>query len=175
MTKVLVTGGAGFIGSNFVRYALHHHPDWHVVNLDKLTYAGNLKNLDDITSDPATASRYRFVQGDIADEACVDPLFAEERFDFALNFAAETHVDRSIGNPGDFIQTDVYGTYVLSRQPNNTVSHASSRSPRMRSMGASKTDPLPRSLLSTLEILTQPAKREPTGWRIRISPPMASM
>jgi dTDP-glucose 4,6-dehydratase len=113
MTKVLVTGGAGFIGSNFVRYALHHHPDWHVVNLDKLTYAGNLKNLDDITSDPATASRYRFVQGDIADEACVDPLFAEELFDFALNFAAETHVDRSIGNPGDFIQTDVYGTYVL--------------------------------------------------------------
>jgi len=123
MTKVLVTGGAGFIGSNFVRYALHHHPDWHVVNLDKLTYAGNPRNLDDITSDPATAARYRFVQGDIADESCVVPLFAEEHFDFALNFAAETHVDRSIGNPGDFIQTDVYGTYVLleaSKQYNLT-------------------------------------------------------
>lgn len=113
MTKVLVTGGAGFIGSNFVRYALRHHPDWQVVNLDKLTYAGNPRNLDDITSDPVTSARYRFVQGDIADEACVNPLFAEEQFDFALNFAAETHVDRSIGNPGDFIKTDVYGTYVL--------------------------------------------------------------
>jgi dTDP-glucose 4,6-dehydratase len=113
MVKVLVTGGAGFIGSNFVRYILRKQPDWQVVNLDKLTYAGNLKNLEEVTQDPDLARRYRFVQGDIIDQECVNALFAQEKFAFALNFAAETHVDRSIGNPGDFIQTDVYGTYVL--------------------------------------------------------------
>lgn len=113
MIHVLVTGGAGFIGGNFVRYALAKHPDWRIVNLDKLTYAGRKENLSDIENDPATASRYRFVQGDIADASVVDPLFAEEKFTYAFNFAAETHVDRSIGDPGSFIQTDVYGTYVL--------------------------------------------------------------
>ncbi|MCG3196776.1 MAG: dTDP-glucose 4,6-dehydratase [Candidatus Omnitrophica bacterium] len=113
MTTVLVTGGAGFIGSHFVRCALHKHPGWRIVNLDKLTYAGNRSNLKDIEGDPATSSRHRFVHGDIADENLVDSLFAEEKFDYALNFAAETHVDRSIGDPGAFILTDVYGTYVL--------------------------------------------------------------
>lgn len=113
MTCILVTGGAGFIGSNFIRYAFSHHPEWRIVNLDKLTYAGNPENLKDIEADPAAAKRYRFVQGDIVDQECVRTIFSEERFDYALNFAAETHVDRSIGNPGDFIQTDVYGTYVL--------------------------------------------------------------
>ena len=113
MISVLVTGGAGFIGSNFVRYALAKHPNWRIVNLDKLTYAGNPENLRDVMDDPDLAARHRLVEGDIADAEIVDPLFAEESFSFALNFAAETHVDRSIGDPGSFIQTDVYGTYVL--------------------------------------------------------------
>lgn len=106
--KVLVTGGAGFIGSNFIRYALKKHADWQVINLDKLTYAGNLENLSDVSKD----SRYRFVQGDLSDEKLVNQIFAEG-VDYCLNFAAETHVDRSIGNPRDFIVTDVEGTYVL--------------------------------------------------------------
>jgi dTDP-glucose 4,6-dehydratase len=113
MIAVLVTGGSGFIGSNFVRYALKRYDNWRVVNLDKLTYAGNPANLKDVEEAPETGSRYRFVRGDIADPEVVEALFAEEKFDYALNFAAETHVDRSIGDPGDFIQTDVYGTYVL--------------------------------------------------------------
>lgn len=113
MISVLVTGGCGFIGSNFVRLALARHPDWRIVNLDKLTYAGNPENLKDVESLPETAERYRFVQGDIADAEVVSRLFEEEKFTYALNFAAETHVDRSIGDPGDFIRTDVYGTYVL--------------------------------------------------------------
>ncbi|MCA9426577.1 MAG: dTDP-glucose 4,6-dehydratase [Candidatus Omnitrophica bacterium] len=111
--NVLVTGGAGFIGGNFVRYALKNHPDWRVVNLDKLTYAGRKENLADIEQDSDTASRYRFVHGDIADMSVIDPLFDEEKITYVFNFAAETHVDRSIGDPGSFIQTDVYGTYVL--------------------------------------------------------------
>ncbi len=104
----LVTGGAGFIGSNFVRYLLRSYPDCSVVNLDKLTYAGNLDNLKDVEND----SRYSFVHGDIADAEIVTTLF-EKGIDVAVNFAAETHVDRSIGDPGEFITTDVYGTYVL--------------------------------------------------------------
>ncbi|HOO76411.1 MAG TPA: dTDP-glucose 4,6-dehydratase [bacterium] len=106
--KVLVTGGAGFIGSNFIHYWLETHPEDEIVNLDKLTYAGNPDNLKDIADDP----RYRFVKGDIADADTVGHLFAEG-IDLAVNFAAETHVDRSIGDPDDFIRTDIYGTYVL--------------------------------------------------------------
>jgi len=113
MIPVLVTGGAGFIGSNFIRFVLRQNPNWRVVNLDKLTYAGNLRNLEDISTDPAMADRYRFVQGDIADPEVVNQVFAEEKFAFALNFAAESHVDRSIEDPGAFIQTDVYGAFVL--------------------------------------------------------------
>jgi dTDP-glucose 4,6-dehydratase len=105
--KLLVTGGAGFIGSHFIRRLLHHHPDDHVINLDKLTYAGNLENLRDVELHP----HYRFVQGDICTPSTVMPL-AEEA-DAIVNFAAETHVDRSILEPGSFLQTDVYGTYVL--------------------------------------------------------------
>ncbi len=107
MVKVLVTGGAGFIGSNFVRYALATHADWRVTTLDKLTYAGRLENLESVKDHP----RHRFVQGDIADRAVAAPLVAES--DVVVNFAAETHVDRSIMHAGDFIQTDVYGTFVL--------------------------------------------------------------
>jgi dTDP-glucose 4,6-dehydratase len=107
MVKVLVTGGAGFIGSNFVRYAIGAHDDWHVTTLDKLTYAGRLENLDSLKDHP----RHRFVQGDIADRPVAAPLVAEA--DVVVNFAAETHVDRSIMHAGDFITTDVYGTFVL--------------------------------------------------------------
>jgi dTDP-glucose 4,6-dehydratase len=106
--KYLVTGGAGFIGSNFVHYLLAQYPDCIVINLDKLTYAGNLDNHREIEGDP----RYTFVKGDIADPELVNSLFADG-IDIAVNFAAETHVDRSIGDPSDFITTDVYGTYVL--------------------------------------------------------------
>jgi dTDP-glucose 4,6-dehydratase len=107
VTSILVTGGAGFIGSNFIHYLAAHHPDWKILNLDKLTYAGNLENLHEIKDRPG----YRFVQGDIADRECVAPLMDE--CDYVVNFAAETHVDRSIHDAGDFIRTDVYGTFVL--------------------------------------------------------------
>lgn len=107
MRKFIVTGGAGFIGSNFVRMCLRDHPDYSVTVLDKLTYAGNLENLKDLESEP----RFRFVKGDICDARVVDELAAEH--DCILNFAAESHVDRSLLEPGAFIQTDVFGTWVL--------------------------------------------------------------
>ncbi len=107
MVEVLVTGGAGFIGSNFVRHALSAHPDWRVTTLDKLTYAGRLENLHDVIDDP----RHVFVRGDITDAAVARPLVA--RSNLVVHFAAETHVDRSILGAGDFIHTDVFGTFVL--------------------------------------------------------------
>ncbi len=107
--KLLITGGAGFIGSNFVRYILNKYPDYEVVVYDKLTYAGNLDNLKDITDDP----RYTFVRGDICDASLVERVMDEHEIDAVINFAAESHVDRSIMEPGSFIMTDVYGTYVL--------------------------------------------------------------
>jgi dTDP-glucose 4,6-dehydratase len=105
--KLLVTGGAGFIGSNFIRHMLRKYPDYHIVNLDKLTYAGNLDNLKEVQDHP----NYTFIKGDICDVKVVSG--AVEGVDAIVNFAAETHVDRSILEPGSFIQTDVYGTYVL--------------------------------------------------------------
>ena len=107
MVEVLVTGGAGFIGSNFVRYALRTHADWHVTTLDKLTYAGRRENLHDVLHD----RRHSFVHGDIADASVSGPLV--ERAHIVVHFAAETHVDRSIMAAGDFIRTDVEGTFVL--------------------------------------------------------------
>ena len=107
MANVLVTGGAGFIGSNFITYALDAHPDWHVTTLDKLTYAGRMENLRGLEDHP----RHRFVKGDVVDVRVVGPLVAKS--DYVIHFAAETHVDRSIKNAGDFIMTDVFGTFVL--------------------------------------------------------------
>lgn len=107
--KLLVTGGAGFIGSNFVRYMVNKYPNYQIVNLDLLTYAGNLENLKDIEN----ASNYRFVRGDIADRDFINGLFQEEKFDYVLNFAAESHVDRSITDPGIFVQTNIQGTLAL--------------------------------------------------------------
>ena len=108
MSNLLVTGGAGFIGSNFIRMALGNTSQ-PVINLDKLTYAGNLDSLRDIESD----SRYTFVHGDICDQVMVDSLFAQYQFDTVVHFAAESHVDRSIDGPAEFIQTNIYGTFAL--------------------------------------------------------------
>ncbi|MFC4800146.1 dTDP-glucose 4,6-dehydratase [Neobacillus sp. GCM10023253] len=107
--KLLVTGGAGFIGSNFVRYMVNKYPEYTIVNLDLLTYAGNLENLKDIENKP----NYKFVRGDIADREFIQGLFQEEKFDYVLNFAAESHVDRSITDPGIFVQTNIQGTLAL--------------------------------------------------------------
>ncbi|MBS3819907.1 dTDP-glucose 4,6-dehydratase [bacterium] len=104
---LLVTGGAGFIGSNFIHYMLNNYPNCHLINLDKLTYAGNLENLKDVASDP----RYEFIQGDIRDKELVGKLL--KRVQGVVHFAAETHVDRSIMDAGEFVLTDVHGTFVL--------------------------------------------------------------
>ncbi len=107
--KILVTGGAGFIGCNFVYYMLDKHPDYKIVCLDALTYAGNLKSLDKAMENP----NFSFVKGSIADKELVDNLFSEEKFDVVVNFAAESHVDRSIENPFIFLETNVMGTACL--------------------------------------------------------------
>lgn len=109
MKKYLVTGGAGFIGSNFVIYMLKKHDDIQIVNLDKLTYAGNLENLKSVENDP----RHIFVQGDICDKEAVTALFEKYDFDYVINFAAESHVDRSIAEPEIFAKTNVLGTVNL--------------------------------------------------------------
>lgn len=107
---MLVTGGAGFIGSNFIIYWLKHHPNDHIVNFDKLTYAGNLENLVEVQEDP----RYAFIKGDICDSKAVEKVMDD--IDVVVHFAAESHVDRAILEPGEFIKTNVFGTYVLLQQ-----------------------------------------------------------
>src|SRR5471032_1921818 len=107
--NLLITGGAGFIGSNFVHHWLANSREGHVVVLDALTYAGNIDNLSDVKSDP----RYVFVRGDICDEAAVGELLLKHRIDTIVHFAAESHVDRSILGPDDFIRTNIVGTYAM--------------------------------------------------------------
>ena len=107
--KILVTGGAGFIGANFVYYMLDKHPDYDIVCLDALTYAGNLKTLNKAMKNP----KFKFVKGDIADREAVFNLFEKESFDIVVNFAAESHVDRSIEDPGVFLRTNILGTQTL--------------------------------------------------------------
>ena len=107
--KILVTGAAGFIGSNFVFHMLKAHPDYRIICLDKLTYAGNLSTLEPVMSNP----NFRFVKADICDKEAVDKLFEEEKPDIVVNFAAESHVDRSIENPQIFLETNIIGTSVL--------------------------------------------------------------
>lgn len=107
--KILVTGGAGFIGGNFVRHMVNKHPEIDFVNLDALTYAGNLESMKDLEDKP----NYKFVRGDIADREFMDELFAKENFTHTVHFAAESHVDRSIEDPGIFVKTNVMGTQVL--------------------------------------------------------------
>jgi len=111
MRRLMITGGAGFIGSNFVRYMLEKYPDTFILVYDKLTYAGRMENLEDVAE--AFAGRYTFVHGDICNMAVVDDAVQTYAIDTIVNFAAETHVDRSLMEPGSFIQTDVYGTFVL--------------------------------------------------------------
>ncbi len=107
--RILVTGGCGFIGANFVRLILAEQPDWRVINLDKLTYAGNLQNLEGIEE----GEQYRFVKADICDASAMEKLFVEEQIDYVVHFAAESHVDRSITGPAAFIQTNIVGTFTL--------------------------------------------------------------
>lgn len=106
---IIVTGGAGFIGSNFIFYMLKNHPEDRIVCLDCLTYAGNLSTLESVMENP----NFRFVKGDITDREAVDKLFGEEKPDIVVNFAAESHVDRSIDNPGVFLHTNIMGTQTL--------------------------------------------------------------
>lgn len=110
-TTVLVTGGAGFIGTNFIRHVLSELPSWRIVNLDALTYAGNPFNLQDLA--PEMIDRHRFVHGDIRDAVLLEQLFSEEPFDALVHFAAESHVDRSILGPEAFVETNVSGTFRL--------------------------------------------------------------
>ncbi|PHX73837.1 MAG: dTDP-glucose 4,6-dehydratase [Chitinophagaceae bacterium] len=109
MKKILITGGAGFIGSHLVRLFVTNYPDYFITNLDALTYAGNLENLTDIEA----SSNYAFVKGDITDESFVEALFEEKKFDAVIHLAAESHVDRSILDPMSFVKTNVLGTGVL--------------------------------------------------------------
>lgn len=106
---IIVTGGAGFIGSNFIYFQLKNHPDDRIICLDSLTYAGNLATLEPAMKNP----NFRFVKGDITDRTCVSKLFEEEKPDIVVNFAAESHVDRSVENPGVFLHTNIIGTQVL--------------------------------------------------------------
>jgi len=107
--KILVTGGLGFIGSNFIRYILNKYKDYNITNLDKMTYAGNPENLKDVENSP----RYKFIKGDICDKNLVNRLISKEKPSAVINFAAETHVDRSILSPDSFIKTDILGTHIL--------------------------------------------------------------
>ena len=109
MKKILVTGGAGFIGANFVKYMVDKYPTYEVFNLDALTYAGNLKTCQEVEEKP----NYHFIHGDISDRAFIFNLFEKERFEMVINFAAESHVDRSIVDPEIFLKTNVIGTQVL--------------------------------------------------------------
>ena len=108
--KVLVTGGAGFIATNFMYYMVNKYPEYDFVNLDALTYAGNYNNIKDLEGKP----NYKFVKGDITDREFIDKLFEEEKFDWVVNFAAESHVDNSIKNPGIFLTTNIEYSYLSS-------------------------------------------------------------
>ncbi len=109
MKTILVTGGAGFIGSNFIPYFLQAHPEYELINLDLLTYAGEEKNLAEVEKN----ERYKFIKGDICDRATVESIFAQYKLDGVIHFAAESHVDNSISGPGEFIRTNIIGTFTL--------------------------------------------------------------
>ena len=138
--NIIVTGGAGFIGSNFVFHMLNKYPDYRIVCLDKLTYAGNLSTLKPVMDNP----NFRFVKADICDREAVYKLFEEEHPDMVVNFAAESHVDRSIENPEVFLDTNIKGTAVM--------------------MDACRICPLQRRLRSTQAALTAHPRQQLTFW-----------
>lgn len=115
MKTILITGGAGFIGSNFIEYFFEKYKEYKLVNLDKLTYAGSLDNLKNIEDNP----RYKFIKGDICDDGLVESIFRDYKISGVIHFAAESHVDNSIKNPKEFILTNIYGTYVLLNTAKN--------------------------------------------------------
>jgi len=115
MKNILVTGGAGFIGSNFIQYFLNRYNDYFIINLDKLTYAGSLDNLKEIKGN----KNYKFIKGDICTHNLVESIFKKYNIQYVIHFAAESHVDNSIKNPKDFILTNVYGTYNLLNNAKN--------------------------------------------------------
>ncbi|HEY0091131.1 MAG TPA: GDP-mannose 4,6-dehydratase, partial [Flavobacterium sp.] len=115
MKKILITGGAGFIGSHVTRRFVQNYPEYHIFNLDLLTYAGNLENLIDIKDAP----NYTFIKGDITDQSFIEELFAEHDFDGVVHLAAESHVDRSITDPLSFVKTNVFGTMILLNAAKN--------------------------------------------------------
>lgn len=156
--KLLVTGGAGFIGSNFVLYMLQQHPDYEIVNVDALTYAGNLENLKAIENNP----NYTFVKADITDVTAMDELISQG-VDVVVNFAAESHVDRSILEPEVFVKTNVLGTQVLLDAAKNTVSLSLFKYLRMRYMDHwERQDYSPKKLLWLLTVHIQQVKQAET-------------
>lgn len=156
--KLLITGGARFIGSNFVLYMLQQHPDYQIVNVDALTYAGNLENLKAIENNP----NYTFVKADITDVTAMDELISQG-VDVVVNFAAESHVDRSILEPEVFVKTNVLGTQVLLDAAKNTVSLSLFKYLRMRYMDHwVRLDYSPKKLLWLLTVHIQQAKQAET-------------
>ena len=155
--RILVTGGCGFIGSNFIRYMFQARPGTAIVNLDKLTYAGNPENLRDVEG----KYDYTFVRGDICDENLVDHLIGEG-FDAVVNFAAESHVDRSIASPREFIHTDVLGPSTCSRPAAGMGRRSSCRCRQTRYTVASRTALSPRSPRSSRTARIRPARRRRT-------------
>lgn len=122
MRRILVTGGAGFIGSNFIHFWIARHPDDVITNLDNLTYAGNLENIRDVESHPS----YNFIRGDICDASLVEHLFTQNQIDTVIHFAAESHVDRSILGPEDFVRTNVQGTFTLLEEARRSWANGAS-------------------------------------------------
>lgn len=177
--RILITGGAGFIGSALIR-ELIRHTEHEVLNLDKLTYAGNLESLTGIAND----TRYEFVQADIVDQATVSAVLTRFQPQAIMHLAAESHVDRSIDGPSDFIQTNIVGTYSLLEA---TRAYWQTLAEPEKATSVSITFPLTRSMATCMAPmiclrkrrptprvrLTPPAKRRPTTWSVPGSAPMA--